>query len=209
MNGIEYIAKILKNEGVKWISCFPSNPLISAVAKEGIRPIAFRHERGAVMAADGFSRIMKRQGFGVVAVQSQAGAENSLGGIAQAYADNIPILVFLGGNSLNQLSVKPNFNAVQRDQGWVKHIEAIYDPNQVGDVMRRAFHALRNGAPGPVVIELISDVCNQTVAEQAQNYSSPIQTKQMPELSAIEAAADALISSNNPMIWAGAGVLFS
>ena len=209
MNGIEYIAKILKNEGVEWISCFPSNPLISAVAKEGIRPIAFRHERGAVMAADGFSRIMKRQGFGVVAVQSQAGAENSLGGIAQAYADNIPILVFLGGNSLNQLSVKPNFNAVQRYQGWVKHIEAIYDPNQVGDVMRRAFHALRNGAPGPVVIELISDVCNQTVAEQAQNYSSPRQTKQMPELSEIEAAADTLISSNNPMIWAGSGVLFS
>ena len=209
MNGIEYIAKILKNEGVEWISCFPSNPLISAVAKEGIRPIAFRHERGAVMAADGFSRIMKRQGFGVVAVQSQAGAENSLGGIAQAYADNIPILVFLGGNSLNQLSVKPNFNAVQRYQGWVKHIEAIYDPNQVGDVMRRAFHALRNGVPGPVVIELISDVCNQTIAEQAQNYSSPRQTKQMPELPEIEATAEALISANNPMIWAGAGVLFS
>ena len=45
MNGVEYIAKILKVEGVQWISCFPSNPLISAVAKEGIRPIAFRHER--------------------------------------------------------------------------------------------------------------------------------------------------------------------
>ena len=171
MNGVEYIAKILKAEGVQWISCFPSNPLISAVAKEGIRPIAFRHERGAVMAADGFSRVMNRQGFGVVAVQSQAGAENSLGGIAQAFADNIPVLVFLGGNSLNQLSVKPNFNAVQRYQGWVKHIEAIYDPSQVGDVMRRAFHALRNGAPGPVVIELISDVCSQTVS--CLLYTSP------------------------------------
>ena len=46
----QFIAKILKKEGV-WISCFPSNPLIEAVAQEGIRPIAFRHERGAVMAA--------------------------------------------------------------------------------------------------------------------------------------------------------------
>ena len=209
MNGVEYIAKILKAEGVQWISCFPSNPLISAVAKEGIRPIAFRHERGAVMAADGFSRVMNRQGFGVVAVQSQAGAENSLGGIAQAFADNIPILVFLGGNSLNQLSVKPNFNAVQRYQGWVKHIEAIYDPNQVGDVMRRAFHALRNGAPGPVVIELISDVCNQTISEKAQNYTSPQLSKQMPDPLEIEATADALLASKTPMIWAGAGVLFS
>jgi thiamine pyrophosphate-dependent acetolactate synthase large subunit-like protein len=61
MNGIEYIAKILQQEGVEWMSCFPSNPLISAVAREGIRPIAFRHERGAVMAADGFSRIMNRK----------------------------------------------------------------------------------------------------------------------------------------------------
>ena len=209
MNGVEYIAKILKAEGVQWISCFPSNPLISAVAKEGIRPIAFRHERGAVMAADGFSRVMNRQGFGVVAVQSQAGAENSLGGIAQAFADNIPILVFLGGNSLNQLSVKPNFNAVQRYQGWVKHIEAIYHPNQVGDVMRRAFHALRNGAPGPVVIELISDVCNQNISEKAQNYTSPRLTRQIPEPVEIEATADALLASKTPMIWAGAGVLFS
>ena len=64
MDGIEYIARILKQEGVEWISCYPSNPLIEAVAKEGIRPIAFRHERGAVMAADGFSRTSNRQRFG-------------------------------------------------------------------------------------------------------------------------------------------------
>ena len=94
MNGIDYIAEILKQEGVEWLSCFPSNPLISAAARIGIRPVAFRHERGAVMAADGYSRISDRQRFGVVALQSQAGAENAMGGIAQANADNIPILVF-------------------------------------------------------------------------------------------------------------------
>ena len=92
MNGIDYIARILKQENVEWISCFPSNPIISACAKVNIRPIAFRHERGAVMAADGYSRISMRKKFGVVAVQSQAGAENAMGGIAQAAADNIPIL---------------------------------------------------------------------------------------------------------------------
>ena len=86
MNGIDYIAKILKQENIEWISCFPSNPIISACAKEKIRPIAFRHERGAVMAADGYSRISMRKKFGVVAVQSQAGAENVMGGIAQAAA---------------------------------------------------------------------------------------------------------------------------
>ena len=126
MNGIDYIASILKRENVEWISCFPSNPIISACAKVNIRPIAFRHERGAVMAADGYSRISMRKKFGVVAVQSQAGAENAMGGIAQAAADNIPILILLGGNSLDQISVKPNFNAVQKYQGWVKQVEAIY-----------------------------------------------------------------------------------
>ena len=63
MNGTEFIAKILKAEGIDSVTCFPSNPLIEAVAKEGIRPISFRNERGAVMAADGFSRISQRKNF--------------------------------------------------------------------------------------------------------------------------------------------------
>ena len=78
MNGTEFIAKILKAEGIDSVTCFPSNPLIEAVAKEGIRPISFRNERGAVMAADGFSRISQRKKFGVAIVQSQAGAENAM-----------------------------------------------------------------------------------------------------------------------------------
>lgn len=209
MNGIDYITQILKQEGVEWLSCFPSNPLISAAAREGIRPIAFRHERGAVMAADGYSRISDRQRFGVVAVQAQAGAENVMGGLSQAYADNIPILVMLGGNNLNQISVRPNFSAVQKYQGWVKQIEAIYTPDQVGDVMRRAFHALRNGTPGPVVVELTGDVCAQEVPEAAQTYKSPKMTRQAPEAGDIAAAAKALIAAKKPVIWAGAGVLFA
>ena len=52
MNVNEAVARILKTEGVEWIACFPSNELLEAVAKEGIRPILFRQERGALMAAD-------------------------------------------------------------------------------------------------------------------------------------------------------------
>ena len=63
MNSVEYVARILREEGVTWMSCYPSNPLIEAVAKEGIRPVAFRHERGAVMAADGYSRVSDRKPF--------------------------------------------------------------------------------------------------------------------------------------------------
>ena len=209
MNGIDYVTQILKQEGVEWLSCFPSNPLISAAAREGIRPIAFRHERGAVMAADGYSRISGRRRFGVVAVQSQAGAENVMGGLSQAYADNIPILVMLGGNNLNEISVRPNFSAAQKYQGWAKQVEAVYTPHQVGDVMRRAFNALRNGPPGPVVVELTADVCAQEVPEAALTYKSPKLTRQMPESGDIIAATSALLAAKRPMIWAGAGVLFS
>ena len=96
MNGAEYIAKILKEEGVSWLSCFPSNPMIEALAKEGIRPIAFRHERGAVMAADGYARVSDRKNIGVVGMQSQAGAENSMGGLAQAMLPFVPFLQATG-----------------------------------------------------------------------------------------------------------------
>ena len=203
----QFIAKILKKEGVEWISCFPSNPLIEAVAQEGIRPIAFRHERGAVMAADGFSRTSDRKRFGIVAVQSQAGAENALGGVAQAYADNIPILILPGGVSLSELAVQPNYSVSQNYRGVVKRVEAIYRPDQVVAVMRRAFSALRNGSPGPVAVELIADVCAMESTQHIDQYMPPPTVKQLPDSSDITAAAQALLGAKRPLLWAGAGVL--
>ncbi|HJO82509.1 MAG TPA: thiamine pyrophosphate-binding protein, partial [SAR202 cluster bacterium] len=79
MNGNQAIAKILKLEGVEWVSCFPSNPLIEAVANEGIRLDMFRTERGAIMAADGYSRTSGRTKFGVTITQGGTGAENAMG----------------------------------------------------------------------------------------------------------------------------------
>ena len=91
MNGYEAVAKILKKEGFEWLACFPSNPIIEAVAKEGIRPIVFRQERGGIMAADGYSRLMASKGkYGVFACQGGPGSENSFGGFAQAWADGVP-----------------------------------------------------------------------------------------------------------------------
>ena len=209
MNGTEFIAKILKAEGIDSVTCFPSNPLIEAVAKEGIRPISFRHERGAVMAADGFSRISQRKKFGVAIVQSQAGAENVMGGIAQAYADNIPILLMPGGISLSQLGVKPNFSALQNYQGWVKQVETVLSPNEVGNVMRRSFNALRNGPPGPVVVEMTSDVCSLEIPKGLENYYSPRSAQVMPSQNDIRDAVKYLMKAKKPLIWAGGGVLMS
>ena len=209
MNGTEFIAKILKAEGIDNITCFPSNPLIEAAAKEGIRTIAFRHERGAVMAADGYSRTSQGKRFGVALVQSQAGAENAMGGISQAFADNIPILVMPGGISLDQIGVKPNFSALQKYQGWVKQVESILSPNDVGNVMRRAFNALRNGPPGPVVVEMTSDVCSLEIPKSFENYNSPKSAQIIPSQNDISDAVKYLMKAKNPLIWAGGGVLMS
>ena len=209
MNGTEFIAKILKAEGIENLTCFPSNPLIEAAAKEGIRTIAFRHERGAVMAADGYSRTSQRKQFGVALVQSQAGAENAMGGIAQAYADNIPILVLPGGISLNQIGVKPNFSASQKYQGWVKQVESVLSPYEVGNVMRRAFNALRNGRPGPVVVEMTSDVCSLEIPKDFENYYSPSSAQVTPSQNDTRDAVKYLMKAKKPLIWAGGGVLMS
>lgn len=210
MNGIEAVAHILKQEGVEWLACYPSNPLIEAAARVGIRPINFRHERGAVMAADGYSRTSDRQRFGVVAVQSQAGAENAMGGIAQAFADNSPILVLPGGVRLDQLAVRPNFSAARNYEGLVKRVEAIYRPDQVAAVMRRAFHALRNGPPGPVVVEMLVDVCEQEVpADRLDDYRPPALMRQVPAPRDIEEAVKRLLQAERPLIWAGGGVLLA
>ena len=210
MDGNELIARILQREGVEWIACFPNNPLIEAAAKVGIRPVAFRHERGAVMAADGFSRTSDRRRFGVVAVQSQAGAENALGGVAQAYADNVPILVLPGGVNSSEISVRPNYTAVNNYQGVVKSVEAIHRANDISAAMRRAFNALRNGAPGPVVVELTADVCREEVPDGAIDaYAPPKLSLQAPNSADVATAVDALLGADDPVLWAGAGVLFA
>ena len=169
--------------------------------------MAFRHERGAVMAADGFSRLCDRKRFGVVAMQSQAGAENSIGGLSQAFADNVPILVLPGGNPLDMLFIRPNFVAARTWESVVKKVEFISRPDQTGNVMRRAFHALRSGSPGPVVVEMPIDVCMADIPERAQPYTSPMPALSEPSPNDLDDAAKALVAAKNPLIWAGAGVL--
>ena len=207
MNSNDLVADILKSENVSWVSCYPSNPLIEAVAKVGIRPVAFRHERGAVMAADGFSRCSDRERFGVVLMQSQAGAENSVGGLAQAHADAVPILALPGGNPLSMLFVRPNTVAANTWDTVVKHIEFVTGPGQTSTVMRRAFHALRTGRPGPVVVELPGDVCGMEIPENAPPYRSPTAADFVPSASSINDAADKLVNAANPLLWVGAGVM--
>jgi len=209
MNVNDAVARILKLEGTEWVSCFPSNQLIESVAIEGIRTIMFRHERGALMAADGYSRMKDREKFGVIITQGGPGAENSMGGIAQAFGDNVPILWLPGGPALSQYAVRPNFSPVRTFQSVSKYGEVIVQANQVANVMRRAFHNLRNGRPGPVIVEIPADVGTQEVPEEALNYHPPKRSPQSPAAGDIKDAVRLLLNANKPVIWSGMGVLLS
>ena len=209
MNTVQVVAKILRSEGVEWVSCFPSNPLIEEVAKENIRPIMFRHERGAVMAADGFSRVNHRNKFGVVITQSGPGAENSMGGIAQAFSDNVPILYLPAGPQLSEYAIRPNFSAVRTFQTVSTFGEVITHPSQVSSVLRRAFHHLRNGRPGPVIVEIPADVGDQVLLEETIDYKSPKRARQIPDPDDVNVAVELLLKAEKPVIWAGMGVLLS
>ena len=209
MNVMEAVARILKLEAVEWVSCFPSNNLIEAVAKEGIRTLMFRQERGALMAADGYSRLNNRKKFGVTITQGGPGGENCMGGLAQAYADNVPILYLPGGPVLAQYSVKPSFSAVRTYASVSKCGEVITQPGQVPSVMRRAFHALRNGRGGPVIVEIPADVATMEVSEADLNYAPPKRALQSPALSDVKDAVGLLLNAKKPVIWSGMGVLFA
>ena len=209
MNTHEAIARILKMEGVEWIACFPSNNLIEAVAKEGIRPIMFRQERGALMAADGYSRMNHRTKFGVVITQGGPGSENSMGGLAQAFSDNVPILYLPGGPALAQHSVRPNFSPVRTYQTVATYNEVIWKPDMVASVLRRAFHHLRNGRPGPAIVEIPADIGTQDVPEAALHYQPPKRFPQMPSRGAIKDAVRLLLRAKKPLIWSGMGTLMA
>ena len=209
MNVMQAVARILKIEGVEWVSCFPSNQLIEEVAREGIRTVMFRQERGALMAADGYSRMHDRKKFGVIITQGGPGSENSMGGIAQAFSDNVPILYLPGGPALGQYAVRPNFSPARTYQSVSKFAEVIIQPGQVASTMRRAFHALRNGRPGPVIVEIPSDVSTQEVPEAALEYQAPKRALQSPAASDVKDAVSLLLNARKPVIWSGMGVLFS
>jgi thiamine pyrophosphate-dependent acetolactate synthase large subunit-like protein len=207
MNGFEAIANILKKEGFEWMACFPANPLIEAAANAGIRPIVFRQERGGIMAADGFSRMLASQGKrGVFCCQGGPGVENSFGGIAQAWADSVPILFLPAGD--RDPDIEPNFSAPKNYGQITKWAASINSAEDIPNLMRRAMSALINGRPGPVLLEMKGKAMAQTI-DNIDDYSSPQITLSAPNNNDIKNAVSNVIKAKNPIIWAGQGTLYA
>lgn len=202
------IAAVLKREGVEIVFGYPRNQILEAAARIDIRTVIVRQERTGLHMADAVSRMTKGGKMGVFVMQQGPGAENAFGGVAQAFADSVPVLVMPQGYQLSQMYVPYNFNSTRSMASVAKHAEPLTSPADVAPILRRAFSMLRNGRPQPVVIELPFDVLDKPFAGSL-DYAPGKVVMSQPAQADIEAAVDVLLSARNPAIYAGQGVHWS
>ena len=209
MKAVTAQAKILKKEGVKFVTGFPMNLLLESLAKEDIRFIKFRTERVAVNVADGFSRASFGENIGVCVVQHGPGIENAFSGVAHAFADSVPILVLPGGARRPEYAVVPDFKMKSCYREITKYVDSIDHADRTPEIMRRAFSQLRMGRPGPVVIELPLSVANEEFEDNLFRYNPVKQVKTGGDPADIKEVVKMLLAAKRPVIRAGQGILYA
>jgi acetolactate synthase-1/2/3 large subunit len=208
MNGAQIVAEILKREGTEFLSCYPRNTIIEPCAALGIRPILCRQERVGVGLADGYSRIKRGKINGVFAAQAGPGIENAFPGVAQAYAENVPLLIVSGGLPLARQYVRPVFRAADVYRPVTKWSALAHSAQELPDLMRRAYHAMRSGKAGPVLIEIPDEVA-EAEFKGTPDYTPVAMQRMAPDPDAVKKAVQMLLAAKNPVLWAGAGVLYA
>ncbi len=210
MKIIDAIAHIMKKEGVEYLSAYPTTSLIESAADIGIRPVICRQERVGVGIADGYARVTNGSPPGVFAMQNGPGAENAFAGVATAYSDAVPMLVLPLGHPRARDGVFPHFSSVRSYAEITKFVEQIKTASQIGETMRRAFARLKMGRPGPVMVEIPTDIANEEVdASIPQSYSPVKATLSKADPRDVLSAASALLNAKDPIIHAGQGVLYA
>ena len=143
------IARILKQEGVEWVSTFPVCRVNNALGREGMPMVMMRDDRYAVALADAFSRITAGAKIGVCTFQggvNAAGIQVAFAGMAQAFEDGSPVLCITDGISAgdtenSQFDVTSVLKSVSK---WYGYLDK---PERLPEFMRRAFTMLRTGPP--------------------------------------------------------------
>ena len=208
MKVVQAIAKAMKAEGVDILFAYPVNPLIEAAAAEDIRTVIVRQERVGLHMADAYSRLSSGDKLGVFCMQHGPGAENAFGGVAQAFSESAPILVVPAGYPRRLANYYPNFNSVLNMRHVTKWAEPLSMGRAAPEVLRRAFFQLRNGRPGPVLIEVPVDVFNEDVPE-GWTYTPSFKARSAPDPSSVTEAAKVLATAERPVIYAGQGVHYA
>ena len=209
MRAADAVVEILKREGVTTLFCFPTTSVIETAVAGGLRPIICRQERVGVDMADGYARVTNGRPPGVFAMQYGPGAENAFPGIATTFSDSVPVLFLPLGHARDQAQVFPMFHSSRTYASVTKQVEQILVPEQVPAAMRRAFSALKNGRPGPVMLELPRDLLDLDIGTETINHAPMRPTRASPDARDVDDAARLLVEAACPVILAGQGVLYA
>ena len=207
MKVADAIARVLKDEGVEYLICYPKQLLIDACTKLGIKPIICRQERVGVGIADGISRSTSGKKIGVFAMQGGPGIENAYPGVAQVFGDNVPVLILPAG-PLGRSFTTPHFHAVEHFRGITKWAASLDRPERTSELMRRAFQNLRSGKGGPVLVEVPNEFIEGEVGIDFE-YTPVPRLRSGPDPEDVKRVADLLLSSTCPVIQAGQGVMYA
>lgn len=207
MKVVDAIAHAMKAEGVEILFAYPVNPLIEAAAAVDIRTVIVRQERVGLHMADAWSRVSSGNSIGVFCMQHGPGAENAFGAVAQAYSESVPVLVIPAGYPRRLAHYYPNFNSTEQMRGITKWAEPVTMGRAVPEILRRIFFQLRNGRPGPVLLEVPLDVFNEDVPEFT--YVRSFTARTAPDPADVAAAAKVLAAAERPVIYAGQGVHYA
>ena len=214
MRVADAIVKALEKEGVEVAFGIPGGAIMEvydALYDSNITHILARHEQGAVHMADGYARASGK--VGVAFATSGPGATNTVTGIATAYMDSSPIIVFTGqvpramiGNDAFQ---EADITGITMP--ITKHNYLVTDEREVLKIVKEAFHIATTGRPGPVLIDLPKDV---TQADIDFDYPEKIEIRgYKPKVQGhpkqIKRAVELIMKSERPIILAGGGVRIS
>ena len=214
LTGAQIFFESLKAEGVEVIFGLPGGVLLDLydeMPKHDIRHILVRHEQGAAHMADGYARATGR--VGVCLVTSGPGATNTVTGIATAYMDSIPIVVFTGqvptaliGNDAFQEA-----DIVGITRPCTKHNYLVKDVHDLARIIREAFYLARSGRPGPILVDLPKDVINAKAEYKSPKKIALQGYKPTTEahMGQIKRAYAAIGKAKKPVIYAGGGVISS
>ena len=162
LTGAQILFKVLQEEGVEVIFGYPGGAVLDIYDEMGkhqdIKHILVRHEQAAVHAADGYARVSGK--VGVCIATSGPGATNTVTGIATAYMDSIPLVVFTGQvpTKLVGSDAFQEVDIVGITRSCTKHNYLVTDVNDLARIVKEAFYIARTGRPGPVLVDIPKDV---------------------------------------------------
>ena len=213
MNGAQMFLECLKKEGIKEIFGYPGGviiPIYEALYHDkSIKHYLVRHEQAAIHAAEGFARVTGKPG--VALVTSGPGATNSITGIANAYYDGYPIIVFTGQVGLNQIGndAFQEADIVGITRSCCKHNYLVKSIKELPRIIKEAFHIATTGKPGPVVVDLPKDILTARAAfEYPETVKLPgYNPNYFGHPRQISKALELLCEAERPVIIAGGGVI--